>query len=90
MKKFNNLIINPHSIDITTGDEDSECEITYTDLWVKLKYTLEMSEYCKGIREKDTSPAFASALCQKCIENKCRFIDICVGLHEMNREDHKD
>jgi hypothetical protein len=71
-------------------EEDDECGIPYTDLWVKLKYTLEMSEYCKGIREKDTSPAFGSALCQKCIDNKCRFIDICIGLHEMNKEDHED
>ena len=69
-------------------DTEAECESLYTDLWVNLKYTLEGSEYCKQIRETDHSPAFGTALCNKCIEKECRFASICVELHEMNKEDN--
>ncbi|MCD3211788.1 hypothetical protein G8T71_10520 [Clostridium botulinum C/D] len=56
----------------------------YSDLKVKLKWTIEGSEYCKEVREEDTAPAFNYALCQKCIDKKCKFLDICATLHEMN------
>jgi len=70
-------------------DEEGHCGNSYTDLWVQLKYTIEGSEYCKQIREVDSSPAFGSALCNKCIEKECKFSSICVELHEMNKEDNE-
>jgi hypothetical protein len=70
------------------NEEEETCGNPYTDLWVKLKYTLELSEYCKAIREEDTSPAFSSAVCNKCIEKECRFLPMCAELLEMNAEDH--
>lgn len=70
--------------------KEETCGTPYTDLWVKLKFTLELSDYCKAIREDDSSPAFSSALCNKCIEKNCRFIDICAELYEMNEKDNEN
>ncbi|KPU42171.1 hypothetical protein OXPF_39500 [Oxobacter pfennigii] len=66
------------------------CGNPYTDLWVTLKFTLEMSDYCKDIREEDTSPAFHSALCDKCIKKKCRFIYICAELINLKTKEDED
>lgn len=72
-------------------DEGEEtCGNPYTDLWASLKFTIELSDYCKGIREEATAPAFVSALCQKCIDKECKFLNICVELHEINRKDHEN
>jgi hypothetical protein len=70
-------------------EEKKASEYKYSDLWVKLKWTIEGSEYCKEIREEDTAPAFGSALCEKCIEKNCRFLGICMELYEMNKKDHE-
>ena len=78
-----------NDLDLEDDYEEEACGNPYTDLWVLLKYTIEGSEYCKQIRETDISPAFGSALCNKCIEKECSFSSICVELHEMNKEDNE-
>lgn len=62
----------------------------FTDLWVNTRYMIEGSEYCRSIRETDFVPAFASALCEKCIEKKCKFFSICVELYEMNKREREE
>jgi len=59
----------------------------YIDAWVIIRYKIENTEYCKAIREDDTLPAFQSAVCEKYIKKKCRFLNICLELCEMNEID---
>lgn len=61
----------------------------YDDLWVKLRFTLETSDYCKKIRGTDLVQAFVPAVCDKCAEKDCKFLNMCVELYAMNMEDHK-
>lgn len=68
---------------------EEKSENPYTDLKVNIRYTIEGSQYCKEIREVNDQPAFGSALCEKCIKKGCKFLNICLELHEMNRKNHK-
>lgn len=76
--------------EICDCNEEETCGSPYSELWVRLKWTLEESEYCKNIREEDTSPAFSSAFCNKCIEKKCKFANMCIELYLMNKKDYED
>jgi len=77
------------SFDEDEGRNETEEEICgnpYDDLWIGLKFKIESSDYCKSIREEDFSPAFYQALCDKCIEKKCEFINICLELKKLRKE----
>jgi|GEM_PF-7077569 len=76
--------------EICDCNKEKTCGNPYSNLWVELKFTLEGSEYCKNIREEDTSPAFHFAVCDKCVEKKCKFISICLELYEMNKREHEE
>lgn len=69
-------------------NEETEeiCGNPYDDLWVGLKFKIESSDYCKAIREENSAPAFYQALCDKCTEKKCEFINICLELKELREK----
>ncbi len=62
----------------------------YVNAWVGIRYEIENTDYCKAIREDNIVPAFQSTLCEKCIKKKCKFLNICIELHEINVKDKKE
>lgn len=81
--KYSNKGKNFMDISKPLENSNAMCGNPYDDLWVILKFKIESSDYCKGIRGENVTPAFYQALSDKCSKNGCKFINICLELRKL-------